>query len=1188
MRWLKRALYTVFILAAVYFAAIEIVKRLFDPELVRRQLVEYVKKEFGSNLEILTIEMMPFPRLGVAAGAVKMEGGGQSFSVERAALTVSPLPLLWGDVVITDLRLVKPTALLRRLKSGSWNFQKFTLAAGKPGSPYRIRLKKASISNGNITIIDEFVPGGPDKFQFTVVDIDLQLYGFLTKPRMALSANMPVGDKVSKFRFKLHSSASAPEWNWRDKRLDGKVAVESIRIDEFKRYIGRYFPKEITGKNLDFNLDFSGVPSASMEIESELRFRPVEREEGPMLSKEGYKGYSRIEAVGNLSPTHLAIDRLSIVLPEITLKGMMNMTDYMSEDPHVQFRFDTSYLEIARLTELVPPAYRSDPMIKFMEENIKHGWFRLSDIIFDGSYNRFLNLDNPDNLGMLSGKMEVKDFALSLGGFDHPVDRLNGVISLKPDAVSFSRITANYGKNRLKNISGEILNIHSAPLLRAAVDADLDVKDFHSELLKNISSPELSAVFIPVFDLKGKIGFNFNIALDLRRQLMNEFDGEVTFTDVGFKHEYFPLPLNGLSGSLKVDLSNFHAQDITWQTGATTFKTSGTIKNYPSSDYSVKFSVDVEGELAELSKSIFYNSPYIENLKGTATTSLELEGDFSRMSFSHQSDFTNAEYTLHGFQKQKGVASQQKLNGTIYEGRKMQIDYGEVMVGDLLVWLTGSVEDIARFDRYELELKLKRFALSGIKDIMPSFSHDDAEGYVMGGATVSRQNGAINYKYRLDAEIEKLNLEPFSALSPFISWVDPKGSVSGRFEVTGENKKPILGKGEIVGEGIGFQTKLYRPFSGLSGKGTLNGDRFEIENVHAVIGGSQGTVSGTITLKAIPEFNLEVDAAVLNLHDFVKIKSDDDKEALPEAKKPYEGGTDIHPRFDLKIRSKKGTLHKLDYSDMDVSFNYYRSYYTIPKFRFVSNEGKWEGNGTIDTEDGRLLHETNFGIEGLDIESFQPVLWEGPKKLTGKLDIHGRLNGDGFAWEKLRHTLNAEVEYTAKKGMVRQNPGLSAIFTVLNIVPIFKSKSEEQKGVGIPYDTITGTMKIKDGVGRTPDTKLEGSVVRMSLVGDVMFTDGTVDMTLGLKPFTTVDRILSKIPIAGKILTGEEKSLITHYYKVTGGFGDLAAKSVPVESIGRTIFGIFKRVLEIPGKALSVKPKAGKSPEPDTGGDDDN
>ena len=73
-----------------------------------------------------------------------------------------------------------------------------------------------------------------------------------------------------------------------------------------------------------------------------------------------------------------------------------------------------------------------------------------------------------------------------------------------------------------------------------------------------------------------------------------------------------------------------------------------------------------------------------------------------------------------------------------------------------------------------------------------------------------------------------------------------------------------------------------------------------------------------------------------------------------------------------------------------------------------------------------------------------------------------------------------------------------------------------------------------------------------------------------MKPFTTVDRIISKIPLAGKILTGKEKSLITHYYKVTGKFEEMKTESVPTESIGRAIFGIIRRIMEAPGKALSV------------------
>ncbi|MFQ5431083.1 MAG: AsmA-like C-terminal domain-containing protein [Nitrospinota bacterium] len=1191
MKWIKKGAIGFLVLAALYFGAIELIKRQFEPEVFRQKLVEYVQSEFNAKLDIFTIQTAPFSRFGLIARAVKLDGAGMHFSVEKATFTVSPLSLLFGKVVITDLSLEKPMALLRRFKTGRWNIEKLLKATGKRNGPTAVLLKKVFVTRGGVTVIDEHVNGSPAVYRFSLVDLVFRSKWLYPSSNMLLSARMESKQEPSTLMIKLYSGSAFPFRNWLESQLDGKINLQSVKPGELQHYIGRYFPKEILNKKLNFNLEFKGVPSKSIKFDTELLFRPSDVEAGGLISTKAHKGYRRIEASGNLSPDNIAIERVSIVLPEITVKGDMDVNHYLAEDPEVQFRFHTSFADISRLKALVPPAYRAEPMIRFMEQNIERGLFRLTEASFAGPYSRFLNLDDPDNLGMLSGKMEVKDFTLRLETFDHPVEHVNGIILLKPGELTFSGISADYGPNRLKNITGDILNIHSEPLLRAIIDADLDLDDFQKELLANIGSPNLLAVFKPVKNLGGKIGFNFNIAVDLHRQLIKEFDGVISLQECEFSHEYFHLPVRGLNGSLRVNRSNIYVQDVTWSTGSSVFNINGRIKDYSSSEYYIKFSFDVNGELSEFAKSRFYTIPFMEDYKGRVNAKLNLEGDFFEMKFSQKADFTNAEFGIHGLKKMKGIPSRQRLTGSIYKGRRMRIEYGEANIGKLVLSLTGDVENIIGFNEYKLAFKLKQYGLKYLSEIMPSFSSENASGRLSGGASIDKSGGNIGYKYWFNTKFKKLDVSPLSSVSPLLTRINPKGVFTGWIKARGENGKPFSGTGELEGEGIGFKTKLKEPFRGLAGKGTLNGNQFKISYVNGMVGDSRGTVVGIIKLKSKPKtklmLNLSVNAETLNLYDFVALKKKEKEEGEAGRVKKTKPVINVHPAFHLNIRSEKGSIHFLDYTDLTASFNYNEHFFDFQDFSFVSNEGRWTGKGTLNTKDKKNIFETDMSVTGVNLKTFLPLLWEGTDKLTGKLDLKGRFEGEGLPWSKLRHTLDGEARFTAKKGILAEHPGAAVIFTILNVVPIFEKRTKEQKGVGIPYETITGTMKIKDGAGHTEDTMLEGSVVRMSAVGDVRFNDGTLDILLGVKPFTTVDRIISKIPVAGKILTGKEKSLITHYYKITGKFEDMKTESLPSESIGRSIFGIIKRILDVPGKVLSgdIKKKETAKPKPkDEGG----
>jgi hypothetical protein len=102
--------------------------------------------------------------------------------------------------------------------------------------------------------------------------------------------------------------------------------------------------------------------------------------------------------------------------------------------------------------------------------------------------------------------------------------------------------------------------------------------------------------------------------------------------------------------------------------------------------------------------------------------------------------------------------------------------------------------------------------------------------------------------------------------------------------------------------------------------------------------------------------------------------------------------------------------------------------------------------------------------------------------------------------------------------------------------------------------------------------------MKMNAVGQVNLVDDTVDMTVAVKPFQNIDRIISKIPIAGWLLTGKEQSLVVAYYRVSGSVRDPQVAPIPLKSVGRTVFGIFRNLLEIP-EAL-IGPLEEQPPQP--------
>jgi hypothetical protein len=60
--------------------------------------------------------------------------------------------------------------------------------------------------------------------------------------------------------------------------------------------------------------------------------------------------------------------------------------------------------------------------------------------------------------------------------------------------------------------------------------------------------------------------------------------------------------------------------------------------------------------------------------------------------------------------------------------------------------------------------------------------------------------------------------------------------------------------------------------------------------------------------------------------------------------------------------------------------------------------------------------------------------------------------------------------------------------------------------------------------------------------------------------------ILSHLPLAGYILTGQDKAFLSYIYEVKGDLDDPKIEAVPLKGLGQNLSGIIQRLLETPAR----------------------
>jgi uncharacterized protein YhdP len=116
---------------------------------------------------------------------------------------------------------------------------------------------------------------------------------------------------------------------------------------------------------------------------------------------------------------------------------------------------------------------------------------------------------------------------------------------------------------------------------------------------------------------------------------------------------------------------------------------------------------------------------------------------------------------------------------------------------------------------------------------------------------------------------------------------------------------------------------------------------------------------------------------------------------------------------------------------------------------------------------------------------------------------------------------------------------------------------------------MAATLRIGDGVAAGDDFFLQSDAMNIVAAGRTDLINRTIDALVGLQPLQTIDRVVSRIPIAGWILTDDDRRLITVYFEAKGPLDNPVVKSIPLKGLSEETLGIFKRVLQLPNRLIT-------------------
>lgn len=348
----------------------------------------------------------------------------------------------------------------------------------------------------------------------------------------------------------------------------------------------------------------------------------------------------------------------------------------------------------------------------------------------------------------------------------------------------------------------------------------------------------------------------------------------------------------------------------------------------------------------------------------------------------------------------------------------------------------------------------------------------------------------------------------------------------------------------------------------VTGNVSLKDNNLQIKSLSGQVNNSVINLSGTVQDLRNPRIDITVRSPHLEIEDVMLLTE------LEQEKKRE--GTPARITLKAAVQADSGKYMNIPFEKLRGIAMYEEKILYLQSVELAAFGGHLTGKGRLDFgSNGVPRYQCGYNLDKVSAEQFMRALGVKKQEVTGTLSLQGDLTAKGKNGADIKKTALGAAKLRLEEGSLRRFAVLSKIFSILNVSQLLKFQLPDMVSGGMPYNEITATLSVRDGVIASQDFYVDSDAMNISVVGKMDLPKEELDVTVGVQPLQTVDKVVSRIPIVGWILTGKDKTLITAYFEAKGRMEDPTVSAIPVKSMARGVFDIFKRVFELPAKLIT-------------------
>ena len=194
-------------------------------------------------------------------------------------------------------------------------------------------------------------------------------------------------------------------------------------------------------------------------------------------------------------------------------------------------------------------------------------------------------------------------------------------------------------------------------------------------------------------------------------------------------------------------------------------------------------------------------------------------------------------------------------------------------------------------------------------------------------------------------------------------------------------------------------------------------------------------------------------------------------------------------------------------------------------------------------------------LKGIPIESLLAPRSTNPPPVTGTTSMTTALHMKMESPEQLQASLTGKGTVQLQKGLIQTGPVLSKILGILNVPSLLLGKVNLLEE-GLPFDELTGSFSIENGLLTTEDLALKSPVIKLTAAGTYDLPTENLECMIAVSPFGAYSNLLKDIPMFGSLMQGERKGFLTALFEVKGPRTKPEVTYLPLESFTGGIKGL--------------------------------